>query len=139
MIITLPSPACFTTAGFIIPISLYVSIEIVKVVQAMVFISRDRQMYCAVSDTPATARTSNLNEELGMVRDWLIRSLRRVDRSLNVGTMLTVGTLTNVPAHALAIMGAAPHATVRFLFNIIPVCTLLVWVTCFTWHVFNCI
>lgn len=48
--------------GYLIPISLYVSIEMVKVVQALVFIGHDRQMYHAESDTPAAARTSNLNE-----------------------------------------------------------------------------
>lgn len=34
----------------------------------MVFIARDRAMYHAETDTPALARTSNLNEELGQVR-----------------------------------------------------------------------
>lgn len=50
------------STGYLIPISLYVSIEIVKVVQAFVFIGRDREMYHADTDTPAVARTSNLNE-----------------------------------------------------------------------------
>lgn len=31
-------------------------------VQAFVFIGRDREMYHAETDTPAVARTSNLNE-----------------------------------------------------------------------------
>ncbi len=35
--------------------------------QAMVLIAEDRDMYDATSNTPALARTSNLNEELGMV------------------------------------------------------------------------
>lgn len=52
--------------GYLIPISLYVSIEIVKVSQSM-FISKDRQMYYEETDKPAQARTSNLNEELGQV------------------------------------------------------------------------
>ncbi|KAG6541122.1 hypothetical protein Mapa_017493 [Marchantia paleacea] len=52
--------------GYLIPISLYVSIEVVKVLQAM-FINQDLTMYHAESDTPARARTSNLNEELGQV------------------------------------------------------------------------
>ena len=50
------------TPGYLIPISLYVSIEMVKVVQALVFIGHDRSMYHAETDTPAVARTSNLNE-----------------------------------------------------------------------------
>eukprot|EP00854_Cymbomonas_tetramitiformis_P004996 gene4996-6085_t len=56
----------FILYGYLIPISLYVSIEMVKVAQ-MVFINMDHKMYYAETDTPALARTSNLNEELGQV------------------------------------------------------------------------
>lgn len=52
--------------GYLIPISLYVSIEMVKVLQGM-FINQDQDMYYEESDNPAHARTSNLNEELGQV------------------------------------------------------------------------
>ncbi|KAJ4769854.1 Phospholipid-transporting ATPase [Rhynchospora pubera] len=56
--------------GYLIPISLYVSIEVVKVVQAM-FINQDLQMYDEEAGIPAQARTSNLNEELGQVHTIL--------------------------------------------------------------------
>ncbi|XP_050223606.1 probable phospholipid-transporting ATPase 8 isoform X2 [Mercurialis annua] len=52
--------------GYLIPISLYVSIEIVKVLQS-IFINQDQHMYYEETDRPAHARTSNLNEELGQV------------------------------------------------------------------------
>lgn len=52
--------------SYLIPISLYVSIEIVKVLQS-VFINNDLEMYYEEGDKSATARTSNLNEELGQV------------------------------------------------------------------------
>ncbi|KAL6140715.1 hypothetical protein ACLB2K_059011 [Fragaria x ananassa] len=52
--------------GYLIPISLYVSIEIVKVLQAR-FINNDIHMYDEEHGIPANARTSNLNEELGQV------------------------------------------------------------------------
>ncbi|KAK6129330.1 hypothetical protein DH2020_036938 [Rehmannia glutinosa] len=52
--------------GYLIPISLYVSIEVVKVLQT-IFINRDQDMYYEETDKPAHARTSNLNEELGQV------------------------------------------------------------------------
>lgn len=52
----------FILYGYLIPISLYVSMEMVKVFQSSVFIGRDRAMYHAQTDTPAQARTSNLNE-----------------------------------------------------------------------------
>jgi phospholipid-transporting ATPase len=49
-----------------IPISLYVTIEVVKVAQAKLM-GNDINMYHADSDTPMIARTSNLNEELGQI------------------------------------------------------------------------
>ncbi|CAI9756119.1 unnamed protein product [Fraxinus pennsylvanica] len=52
--------------SYLIPISLYVSIEIVKVLQS-IFINQDVHMYYEETDKPAHARTSNLNEELGQV------------------------------------------------------------------------
>ncbi|KAJ4887081.1 putative phospholipid-transporting ATPase 12 [Raphanus sativus] len=52
--------------SYFIPISLYVSIEIVKVLQS-IFINKDIHMYYEEADKPALARTSNLNEELGQV------------------------------------------------------------------------
>ncbi|XP_078180817.1 putative phospholipid-transporting ATPase 4 isoform X2 [Carex rostrata] len=56
--------------GYLIPISLYVSIEVVKVLQAM-FINQDLHMYDEETGIPAQARTSNLNEELGQVHTIL--------------------------------------------------------------------
>ncbi|KAL6135777.1 hypothetical protein ACLB2K_068002 [Fragaria x ananassa] len=52
--------------GYLIPISLYVSIEMVKVLQS-IFINQDQDMYYEETDRPAHARTSNLNEELGQI------------------------------------------------------------------------
>ncbi|XP_057812071.1 probable phospholipid-transporting ATPase 4 [Salvia miltiorrhiza] len=52
--------------GYLIPISLYVSIEVVKVLQAMM-INNDLAMYDEVTGKAVEARTSNLNEELGQV------------------------------------------------------------------------
>ncbi|GAV73285.1 E1-E2_ATPase domain-containing protein/HAD domain-containing protein [Cephalotus follicularis] len=52
--------------SYFIPISLYVSIEIVKVLQS-IFINQDVRMYYEETNKPARARTSNLNEELGQV------------------------------------------------------------------------
>ena len=52
--------------NFFIPISLYFSIELVKVLQS-IFINQDINMYYEELDKPALARTSNLNEELGQI------------------------------------------------------------------------
>uniref|UniRef100_A0A8D2JHA8 Phospholipid-transporting ATPase n=1 Tax=Varanus komodoensis TaxID=61221 RepID=A0A8D2JHA8_VARKO len=51
----------------LIPISLLVTLEVVKFTQAL-FINWDIDMYYNETDTPAMARTSNLNEELGQVK-----------------------------------------------------------------------
>lgn len=48
-----------------IPLSLYVSLEIVKLAQ--MFFLNDIDMYDEVSDTPFEARTSTINEELGQI------------------------------------------------------------------------
>lgn len=49
-----------------IPLSLYVSMEIIKLGQ--MFLLNDIDMYDQVSDTPLEARTSTINEELGQIR-----------------------------------------------------------------------
>jgi phospholipid-translocating ATPase len=49
-----------------IPLSLYVSLEIIKVAQ-LLFLNSDVDMYDPESNTPFEARTSTINEELGQV------------------------------------------------------------------------
>eukprot|EP01038_Epipyxis_sp_PR26KG_P007214 gene7214-9844_t len=49
-----------------IPISLYVTVEICNYLQAH-FIDCDLELYHSESNTPAVARTSNMNSDLGMV------------------------------------------------------------------------
>lgn len=49
-----------------IPLSLYVSLEIVKLAQ-MWFLAGDVDMYDPVSNTPCEPRTSTINEELGQI------------------------------------------------------------------------
>ncbi|XP_030004214.1 phospholipid-transporting ATPase ID [Sphaeramia orbicularis] len=50
-----------------VPISLYVSVEIIRLGNSF-FIDWDRKMYYPKSDTPAQARTTTLNEELGQIK-----------------------------------------------------------------------
>ncbi|XP_053505016.1 phospholipid-transporting ATPase IC [Ictalurus furcatus] len=49
-----------------VPISLYVSVEVIRLGQSK-FINWDLQMYYAENDTPAKARTTTLNEQLGQI------------------------------------------------------------------------
>lgn len=52
----------------VIPISLYVTLEVVKVLQSKMLLDQDRAMYHVDSDTPFSCRTTNLNEDLGQVQ-----------------------------------------------------------------------
>jgi len=51
----------------LIPISLYVTLEVVKVFQCALLFNLDRKMYHKDTDTPFVCRTTALNEELGQV------------------------------------------------------------------------
>ncbi|KAK4779726.1 hypothetical protein SAY87_015832 [Trapa incisa] len=70
--------------SYFIPISLYVSIEIIKALQSM-FINRDIRMYYEEADKPADARTSNLNEELGQSKDLILLGATAVEDKLQNG------------------------------------------------------
>ncbi|KAL6339970.1 hypothetical protein AAG906_038805 [Vitis piasezkii] len=67
LVATLTMFTLITLYSTIIPISLYVSIEMIKFIQSTQFINKDLHMYHVETNTPALARTSNLNEELGQV------------------------------------------------------------------------
>jgi len=49
-----------------VPINLYVTMDIVNLFQGL-FINNDLEMYCEETDTAASARASNLCQELGMI------------------------------------------------------------------------
>ena len=54
----------FLLYNTMIPISLIVSLEMVKVAQ-IYFIGRDAEMYCESKDRWANVQTATINEELG--------------------------------------------------------------------------
>nr|XP_033475500.1 phospholipid-transporting ATPase ID [Epinephelus lanceolatus] len=51
----------------VVPISLYVSVEIIRLGNSF-YIDWDRKMYYSQNNTPAEARTTTLNEELGQIK-----------------------------------------------------------------------
>lgn len=51
----------------VVPISLYVSVEVIRFVQSFL-INWDEEMYHAPTNTHARARTTTLNEELGQIQ-----------------------------------------------------------------------
>ncbi|KAJ7687726.1 hypothetical protein B0H17DRAFT_1332344 [Mycena rosella] len=58
--------SCMIAFMNIVPISLYISIEIVKTIQAY-FISQDLEMYYAGYDTPCVPKTWNISDDLGQI------------------------------------------------------------------------
>ncbi|KII85635.1 hypothetical protein PLICRDRAFT_115926 [Plicaturopsis crispa FD-325 SS-3] len=63
-LVTLAS--CLIAFQNIVPISLYISIEIVKTIQAY-FISQDVDMYYEALDTPCAPKTWNISDDLGQI------------------------------------------------------------------------
>ncbi|PFH48817.1 hypothetical protein AMATHDRAFT_5455 [Amanita thiersii Skay4041] len=58
--------SCLIAFQNIVPISLYISIEIVKTIQAF-FISQDVDMYYKPFDTPCVPKTWNISDDLGQI------------------------------------------------------------------------
>ncbi|KAF8875785.1 phospholipid-transporting ATPase 1 [Infundibulicybe gibba] len=58
--------SCLIAFQNIVPISLYISIEIVKTIQAY-FISQDIEMYYQPYDTPCVPKTWNISDDLGQI------------------------------------------------------------------------
>jgi len=60
-------PAFIMVLNTLIPISLYISVEIIRFGQSLL-INWDRKMYYEKTDTPARARNTTLSEELGQIQ-----------------------------------------------------------------------
>ena len=60
------SRSCLIAFQNIVPISLYISIEIVKTIQAF-FISQDVDMYYKAFDAACTPKTWNISDDLGQI------------------------------------------------------------------------
>eukprot|EP00116_Pleurobrachia_bachei_P002243 sb/3462505/ len=67
LIAVLRIPSYIIVLNTLVPISLYVSVEMIRLGQSF-FINWDIAMYHNESDTPAKARSTALNEELGQIK-----------------------------------------------------------------------
>eukprot|EP00698_Gefionella_okellyi_P014854 TRINITY_DN4136_c0_g2_i1.p1 TRINITY_DN4136_c0_g2~~TRINITY_DN4136_c0_g2_i1.p1 ORF type:complete len:1193 (-),score=298.49 TRINITY_DN4136_c0_g2_i1:16-3594(-) len=76
-----------------IPLSIYVSLEIAKLAQVL-FIWQDVKMYYEENDTPARARTSNLNEELGQIEYIFTDKTGTLTRNIMEFMKCTIGGIS---------------------------------------------
>ncbi|CAB11550.4 Phospholipid-transporting ATPase tat-1 [Caenorhabditis elegans] len=75
----------------LIPISLQVTLEVVRFFQA-IYINNDIEMYDVNSDSCAIARTSNLNEELGQVKFIMSDKTGTLTRNVMKFKRLSIGS-----------------------------------------------
>uniref|UniRef100_A0A673BF82 Phospholipid-transporting ATPase n=1 Tax=Sphaeramia orbicularis TaxID=375764 RepID=A0A673BF82_9TELE len=104
----------------LIPISLLVTLEVIKFIQAF-FINWDTDMLYEPTNTPAMARTSNLNEELGQVKyifsdktGTLTCNVMQFKKCTIAGVAYGVTLLSSIPVCSFVLTSPSPlsrHST----------------------------
>uniref|UniRef100_A0A3B3BUK0 Phospholipid-transporting ATPase n=1 Tax=Oryzias melastigma TaxID=30732 RepID=A0A3B3BUK0_ORYME len=106
----------------VVPISLYVSVEIIRLGNSF-YIDWDRKMYHAHSDTPAEARTTTLNEELGQIKYVFSDKTGTLTQNIMVFNKCSIngksyGTVAPPTSHRNAVdFSFNPLADPRFVFH----------------------
>uniref|UniRef100_A0A8C5FUT6 Phospholipid-transporting ATPase n=1 Tax=Gadus morhua TaxID=8049 RepID=A0A8C5FUT6_GADMO len=103
----------------VVPISLYVSVEIIRLGNSF-YIDWDRKMYDARSDTPAEARTTTLNEELGQIKYIFSDKTGTLTQNIMTFNKCTINGKTygeRDTSHQLVAAPPSPPSVVDFSFN----------------------
>ncbi|KAJ3400942.1 hypothetical protein HDV05_000755, partial [Chytridiales sp. JEL 0842] len=91
----------------LIPLPLYVGMELVKIVQAL-FVGWDIQLYDPSTDEPAAPRTSALSEELGQVQYVFTDKTGTLTQNVMAFKKMSVGGQSYVHSHGESAMGGVP-------------------------------
>jgi len=122
-------PTFFILYTNFVPLSLYVTIEICNLVQSF-YINFDLEMYDDISDTPALARTSNMNADLGMIAHVFSDKTGTLTQNVMTFRMCAAGGVSyGGPDHPLSEMRAEIASTdcaARDLATIMGVCHTVV-------------
>jgi phospholipid-translocating ATPase len=119
--------SCLIAFQNIVPISLYISIEIVKTIQAY-FISQDIDMYYEPYDTPCVPKTWNISDDLGQIEyifsdktGTLTQNVMEFQKCSVAGVAYGEGTLFYVSLHlSLAKLGYVFSQVLRKLRGVLP-------------------
>ncbi|KAM4707627.1 phospholipid-transporting ATPase IC-like isoform 1-T2 [Discoglossus pictus] len=101
-----------------VPISLYVSVEVIRLGQSY-FINWDLQMYCTEKDTPAKARTTTLNEQLGQIQYIFTDKTGTLTQNVMTFKKCTINAQTYGEQRHLAGMKAGQSQYVDFGWNVL--------------------
>ncbi|XP_029435473.1 phospholipid-transporting ATPase IC [Rhinatrema bivittatum] len=99
-----------------VPISLYVSVEVIRLGQSY-FIDWDLQMYYPEKDTPAKARTTTLNEQLGQIQYVFSDKTGTLTQNIMTFKKCTINKHIYGQHRAIAGQKADKHEQVDFSWN----------------------
>ena len=100
--------------SYLVPVSLFVSMEIVSLAQGVLFISRDVHMRDPVTQEPAVARNTDLNEDLGHITHVFSDKTGTLTcNDMRLRALLLDGQLLGTTAFKLEACGLPPAEAMR--------------------------